>query len=257
MREIAFLHYSPGNSIWHRHDPRLKLFELTFWTVSALAGPPLILGVTGLLLILFHRLAGSRIRRFRRPLLFWLVMALSILIAGGLAESEPPLVLFGWSSPVGSRGLLTGALRALRLLVVLLAGQLLAATTDPADLADAVRRITFFLPKSWSGTLAMAISLTITCIPRLLDEAATVSDAALSRGLGERRSIFRWAFFFALPLAEGTLHRADLITEALLSRCFIHNPTPPALRVRGRDWLLSGLSVLPVLMVLWASLSMS
>ena len=246
MREIAFLHYSPGNSIWHRHDPRFKLFELTFWTISALAGPPLTLGVTGLLLILLHGLAGSRVRRFRKPLLFWLAMALTILAAGGLAESEPPLVLFGWSTPFGTPGLLTGGLRALRLLVVLLAGQLLAAATDPADLADAVRRITSFLPGNWSGALAAAISLTITCIPRLLDEAATVSDAALSRGLGERRSVFRWALSFALPLAEATLHRADLITEALLSRRFVHNPTPPTLRVTVRDWLLGGMSVLPL-----------
>ena len=29
MRELEFLHYRPGSSLWHRHDPRLKLLELS------------------------------------------------------------------------------------------------------------------------------------------------------------------------------------------------------------------------------------
>ncbi len=246
MREIDFLHYIPGNSLWHKHDPRFKLMEMIFWTVSALMGSIPTLITTGMILTLIHGLAGSRIRIFRKPLCFWMIMSLAILAAGGLAEPQPPFIIFHWPTPFGIPGLVTGGLRSLRLLVVLMAGQLLTATTDPADLADAVRRSFFFLPRSWSGVLATAITLTLTSIPRLLSSAAMIQDAAFSRGLGERKSIFRRALYLSLPLTTETLHRADLITEALLARCFTSNPTPTILHVKSEDWLLISMSIFPV-----------
>ena len=115
---------------------------------------------------------------------------------------------------------------------MLLAGQLLAATTDPGDLAGAVRSLTGFLPSRWSASLAMAISLTISFIPRIMDEAATIRDAAMSRGLGLRRSILRRAVSLALPMAEATLRRADITTDALISRSYTENPTPPDLKIQ-------------------------
>jgi energy-coupling factor transporter transmembrane protein EcfT len=84
----------------------------------------------------------------------------------------------------------------------------------------------------------MAISLTISFIPRIMDEAATIRDAAMSRGLGLRRSILRRAVSLALPMAEVTLRRADITTDALLSRSFTENPTPPDLKYRRSDVLL-------------------
>ena len=118
-------------------------------------------------------------------------------------------------------------------------------STDPADLAGAVRKITFFLPSSWSGSLATAISLTLAFIPRILDEGATIRDAAFSRGLGSRRSIYRRAVALGLPMAEATIRQADITAEALLSRCYTDSPTSPELRLRFSDVLLTVAVILP------------
>ncbi|OQX29931.1 MAG: hypothetical protein B0D92_01085 [Spirochaeta sp. LUC14_002_19_P3] len=246
MREVDFLHYRPGSSIIHRHDPRFKLLELIIFSAVALAGSPLSLALSGALLAAFHCLAGTSLRGLRKPLLFWLAMALLIAGAAALAEPEPPVVLFGWMSPFGITGLEAGGLRALRLLAVLLAGQLLASTTDPVELAEALKRLLFFLPPAWRGLLAASIGLTVTFIPQVLDEAAAVSDAALSRGLAERRSIFRRVLILARPLAENTLRRAELIADAMLSRSFTPQPTPLQLPMHGRDWLLFAVSLMPL-----------
>jgi len=243
MREAAFLHYRPGCGFWHRHDPRLKLLELAVWSVLALAGGWPVLGTLLAVLLPLHGISGSRVSRMRRPLVFWLAMAGVIIIAAGLTESDPPLTVAGWESPFGRPGLASGLLRSGRLFTVLLAAQLLAATTDPADLAGAVRRIT-----RW-GALATALSLTLAFIPRLFDEALIVRDAAFSRGLGQRRSMLRRATALGMPLAESALRRADLTTEALLSRAYVDDPTPPEMRIGARDILLTAAGLLPPLAV--------
>ena len=238
MRELEFLHYKPGGSIWHRHDPRLKLLELAAWSILALAGNGTVTAAVGITVLGFHAAAGTSPKRMRRPLLFWTVMAAAIIVSAGFAEPAPPLIIGGIQFPIGITGLLTGTLRAGRLLVVLLAGQLLASSTDPADLAGAVRKILSFLPKKWSGAVASALMLTISFLPLIMDETATIRDAALSRGLQNRKSIFRRAAVLALPMAESALKRSDLTAEALLSRCFTEDPTGPNLSVRSGDRLL-------------------
>ena len=249
MKELEFLHYRPGRSRWHRHDPRLKLLELALWSALALISTPAVMGSIALILVILHGISGTQISRMKKPLLFWVIMATAIVLTAGLSDPSAPLVVDGRPLPFGRNGLVTGALRAARLLTVLLAGQLLAATTDPADLAGAVRKITFFLPSSWSGSLATAISLTLAFIPQILDEGATIRDAAFSRGLGSRRSLFRRAVALGLPMAEATIRRADLTTEALLSRCYTDNPTSPELRLRFSDVLLTLAVILPPVFV--------
>jgi energy-coupling factor transporter transmembrane protein EcfT len=204
---------------------------MVFWSILALSAAPEVMAVTAGVLVLLHAVAGTRIRRMRKALLFWVLMAGAIIISSGL----------------GDAGVLAGAIRSARLLTVLLAGQLLASTTDPADLAGALRRLTAVLPSSWSGTLATAVSLTLAFIPRLLDEGATVRDAAFSRGLGERKSILRRSLSLGLPLAEATLRGADTVSEALLSRCYVDNPTPPDLKITKNDLYCSLLGILPPL----------
>ena len=246
MREVHFLHYFPGCSLWHRHDPRFKLLELVLWSIAALTGRPVLLGIIGIQLVISHAMAKSRIRQFRRPFLFWLVVALAMGVGNGLAETEPPFVLLGWTSPFGIQGLTHGLLKALRLLLMMMAGQLLAATTDPSNLAVAIRRIMFFLPNSWAGSLSMAVSLCIGFIPCLLDEAASVSDAAVSRGIESRRSIFRRALYLGLPLSEATIRRAETTADAMISRCYRPDATPLPLAVKGVDWVLIAACVLPL-----------
>lgn len=249
MREAIFLHYHAGSTLWHRHNASFKLAELAVWTVSALAGSLWILAAAGCVILTGHIIAGSRLRWFRKPLIFWLIMALVITFFGGMSDSGgAPVSVLGrpLPLPVGRQGLLVGALRSLRLLTVLSAGQLLASTTDPVDLSEALRQFTFFLPKTWSSRLAVSVSLTISFIPKLLDEALRVKDAALSRGLGQKRSVFRRAFSLGLPLAEAALRRADLTAEALLSRCPDGEPRISIPKVGASDIIIFILSAAPI-----------
>jgi len=227
----------------------MKLLELSLWSIIALASPPVVMGLTAGILIILLGISGTRISRMRKPLLFWAVMALTITLTAGLNGTSDGIELSNRVLPFSLEGLKSGALRSARLLTVLMAGQLLSATTDPADLSAAVRKILFFLPTSWSSAMATAISLTLAFIPQILDEAGIIRDAAFSRGLGSRRSPLRRSVSLGLPLAEATLRRADLTTEALLSRCYSENPTPPELHLRISDILKALAVILPPLIL--------
>jgi len=246
LREVGFFHFRYGVSLMHRHDARLKLLELLVWSVLTLVAKPPVIALIGLITVLMHIFAKTRLTTLRRPLGFWLIMSIAMVLVGGLSDVESRLSLGAITLPLGRDGLLVGTLRSARLLVLLLAAELLAATTDPWDLAAAIRRVFVFLPMRWRGGLAAAISLTLAFIPMLLDEAATVRDAALCRGLwgrGRKRTgragtirrgfraelifggLFRRALVLSLPMASAALRRADVCAEALLSRCYVDNPT--------------------------------
>ena len=252
MREAAFLHFHPGTSFWYRHDPRLKLLELCLWSAFALAGGLWALVITGTMLVLIHGITGGTSKALMRPLAFWGVMAIAFVVFASVSHSGTPIPWIGRFLNLSMEGALIGGLRAFRLLVVLLAGQLMAATTDPGDFAAALRKLTAFLPKRWSGALATAVSLTISFLPRIFDESATIRDAALGRGLEQRRSILRRSISLGLPLAEATLRRADLTAEALLSRCYVDDPTPPEMQITRQDLLATTLVILPSFMAIIA-----
>jgi len=230
----------------HRHDARLKILELLTWSVLVLIARPSVIALIGLMMVLMHVLAKTKPITLRRPLVFWLIMSVAMVLMGGLSDVGSGLKFGAKTLPLGREGLLAGTLRSARLLILILAAELLAATTDPWDLAAAIRKIFFFLPVRWRGSLATAISLALAFIPMILDEAATVREAALCRGLWGRRKerrrqtgaerwkfsvrridggLFRRALVLSLPMASATLRRADLCSEALLSRCYVDNPT--------------------------------
>jgi len=270
LREVIFFHFRYGTSLMHRHDARLKLLELLVWSVLVLIAELPVIALIGLMMVLMHVVAGTKLATLYRPLGFWLIMAIAMVTMGGLSDVGPQLKLGTKTLPVGKNGLIAGVLRSVRLLILLLAAELLAATTDPWDLAAAIRKIFFFLPVRWRGGLATAISLTLAFIPMILDEAATVRDAALCRGLRRRSrkwtgrtgvfrrvaehiygGVFRRALVLSLPVASATLRRADFCAEALLSRCYVDNPASVKSKLTLSDLLLALILIaLPLVLTL-------
>ncbi len=250
MREAVFLHYQPGNTPYHNHDARLKILELVIWSMFALLGNTTVLAVVFIQLAVLATVSSLRLKPFRKALLFWLIMSLSIIVFSGLGKSGNHLQMDSVTIPLNKDGVIQGAVQSARLLTVMLAGQIFASCTDPSDMAEALRRITFFLPKKWSGALAASVSLTISFIPRILDQAAAVNDAALSRALGERRSIFRRALSLGLPLADATLQKADITSEALISRCYTAESTPLDLKISIKDGIFTLVCIIPPVLTL-------
>ncbi|MCK5736484.1 MAG: hypothetical protein KAH21_08400, partial [Spirochaetaceae bacterium] len=61
--------------------------------------------------------------------------------------------------------------------------------------------------------------------------------------------IFRRAVSLGLPMAEATLRRADITSEALLSRCYTDKPTSRELSLRFTDILITLTVILPPLIL--------
>ena len=56
-----FLHYQAGNSLYHRHDARMKFMELCGWNILILNGPPVTLFLLGLLVFILSIICNCRL----------------------------------------------------------------------------------------------------------------------------------------------------------------------------------------------------
>ena len=230
MSERLFFRYSSKESFLHRHDPRFKFIELIIWSILSLNSDPATLAVTIIILIIFFIAGKAGLKQILKPLLFWLSMSVFIV----------------FFSAASGEGTLNGILKTARLFTALIAGQLLISTTAPSEITEAVKHLLFFLPGKWKGSIALSITLTISFIPQVMDNASRVKDAALSRALDSRGFMFRKLISIAMPLAETTLINAETTADALISRCYTYDATPAEFKIKFSDFLIfSAAAVIP------------
>ena len=80
-------------------------------------------------------------------------------------------------------------------------------------------------------------SWALASVPLVLDQAATLSDAALLRGHSARRHPFQALKLLTLALLVRTFERSTDLTSALQARGFGVSVPPPTLKSAPRDAL--------------------
>lgn len=216
-------HYRPGTTVLHRADPRLKLAALF------LAGPAVFLSAPAVLAGIVAAIAAvttlARIPIGTLALELRAFALLLLLIVGGR-----------WATDSLESGLLLG----LRFSTVVLMGITLVATTTVNELRSAVRRLLRPVPGINAGRVSAMLSMMVLFIPLLLDELATLRAAHASRAGGMERNPLRRMRRLAGALVLCSLKRIAAVTDALESRCYSDEPTPPAVRRPVRGWALAG-----------------
>jgi energy-coupling factor transport system permease protein len=174
----------------------------------------------------------SVVPRIRRSALFLAVIVVTYGINGTgsvLAQGAGVLITSG--------GLGDGVGRAVRLVLAIWGGVLLASTTAPGEYVDLIERWT---RKRGSPFLAAGV-IALNYIPMLIHSARRMVMAQKARGMSERSGIRpRMALMArsALPLVAGALRDAENLAEAMESRCFI--PTAPRQPFHGTRTSLLG-----------------
>jgi len=244
MAEIEIFHYRNGRGILHRIDTRIKLLFIIFLTIcifnsSIWALIILTAFVLSLFLIEYMQSKITSPFSFLNNVKGFLLFLLLITLVRGL------------SSEVFVTGILSGLLYSWKLFLLVLIGQLLTSTTDPAHIQGAVYRVLHKVPYIPAGTIATMISLTITFIPLIFDQYLEVRDAANSRLGNLTRNPLTKISTIALPLLQTTLLRADEIAQAMESRCYSEHPTLNEMKMKKHDALsLIILIAIPILLFL-------
>ena len=219
---LAF-HYTPGTTALHRADPRLKLAAMFLMGPAVfLSNPPILTAIAAAAAV---AVAAARIpvgTLFSELRAFGLLL---LLIVGGR-----------WAADSLTSGLLLG----LRFSTVVGLGLTLAATTSVGELRGVIRWALAPIPRINAGRVSTMLSLAVLFIPLLLDELEAVRSAQASRAGGLERNPLRRARRQAAALLLAGLHRIAEVTDALESRCYSDEPTPPRFPRPIRGWTLAG-----------------
>jgi biotin transport system permease protein len=249
MVELNLFHYLPRHSALHRMDARLKLVGVALISTAVglaeskadfalvtvfLAGA---VGLAKLPLGIFFR----EIRRFA----YVIAAAFLIQMAG-----HPGTPLLTWLPGVTRAGLTAGLIWSWRLGAVLGIGLLLTGSTRLAQLRAAVCWFARPLPGGTAARLGTMFSLTLALIPLIFDQAATVREAQLARGMALVKNPLRRLHYLVWPVLRETFGRTDELVLAMESRCYNEGRTQPVLSGAAWDWGLFGL-VVTVLGIVW------
>lgn len=246
LENITIGQYLPSSSVLHRLDPRTKLFAaLSLILLAALFFNPMLFVVLNLVLVfafLVARLPAQYLWRNMKG--FAWLFGFTFLIHLFLASGEPLFEL--WFLKPSTLGAQRGFFYCLRLSVFLNSAVILAATTTPLDLAEALERILsplkrFKIPIS---DLTLMFTIALRFIPILFEEVITLKRAQQARGVVYTGNLFKRAKHLSsllLPLFLNTFRRADDLAVAMEVRGFRVGAERSHLRELSfarQDWLV-------------------
>ncbi len=210
MGNLTLFHYIEGNSIFHRHNPFLKLCEMIF-AVSVIAFSGLwSLGLYFLLFLLALFFAGIRPLTLVRNLkMFWWLLV--FIFAAPLISQEVPL--FPDRFIIASR-------ECLRFMDYILVGFLFTQTTSPDKLYGVIYSLFRPIPLVPHRKLASFFLIIFTLLPKAVDTYAEVGESLGARALGNSKNPLHRALYRVYPLMINMFLKTDNFSEALASRCF-------------------------------------
>jgi energy-coupling factor transporter transmembrane protein EcfT len=245
MGDLSTIGYKPGRSMLHRLDPRTKQLLLIGLSAVSLQGDLTFLTLTSLLLIFFLYAANLRIGRVLFEIRYFLLFLVFVFTARTIAFSDR------WIPTILSGRELAGALIVCwRLLLVVLMGLLLMATTRISDIRAALIWLLKPLPLVDENAAATMVGLVVRFLPLILFQAAEIGEAMRARGIQLRKNPLTRLVKFTTALFRRVFLRADELTDTMQARCYSTHRTIPELAFARRDGLAALIGILLGLTVL-------
>ncbi|MDD4237569.1 MAG: energy-coupling factor transporter transmembrane component T [Desulfotomaculaceae bacterium] len=217
--------YIPGESLLHRLDPRTKVVCVLVVGVAVLVA----LGWAGFVPAVLITIAAIALSGFSprliirglRPL--WLILTVTFLLQLLLTPGEVLLEL--GPLHISWEGLEAGSQLFLRLGLLIFLASLLTQTTTPVSLTAGLESL--LAPLTRVGVpaheLSMMMTIALSFIPTLMQEADILVKAQRSRGAGLAGGPAGWIknmIPLLVPLFAGAMRRADDLAIAMEARCY-------------------------------------
>ncbi|MCK5675009.1 MAG: energy-coupling factor transporter transmembrane protein EcfT [Spirochaetales bacterium] len=211
MAEYLIFHYQKGNSFLHRTDVLIKFAGMISFSFLLLPVSLLRLAILLPVIITAHFISSIRIKNYIKEGGFFLIMGSIILIANTLSSGS----------------FLVGLFRCIRFFLILWMALLFTFTTDPMDVSSGIYRFLKPLPFIPARRFSTILGLSLTMLPLILDLIREIREAMLSRGGMSPWTPFRNLTRLGLPLLDGILVKAEDLSDAMESRLFTEDATPP------------------------------
>ena len=171
-----------------------------------------------------------------KPAFFLLLL---IFLARALSTSGDPIFFLGpW--PVTREGMVDGAAVCARLLLVLLAGVTVMASTRLSEIKSATEWFLKPIPGIPEKRVGTMLSLIVRFLPHVLDQARETGEAQRARGIENRKNPFYRVIRFSIPVLRRTFLTADQLALAMEARCYSDDRSDAELKSSRSDWFLLG-----------------
>ena len=224
---ISIGQYVPGESIFHRSDPRTKLL-MTFAYMVIILLIDSFVGYAVAALFLLTAIISSRIGirmvlKSLKPIIFLIVF--TVILNVFLYKGETLLLSFGFIN-IYKEGLFFSIKMIIRIMLLITGASLLTYTTSSIMLTDGLERL--MAPLSVVGfpshDIAMMISIALRFIPTFAEETERIMRAQASRGSDfdskKLRDKIRAFIPVLVPLFIGAFRRATDLATAMEARCY-------------------------------------
>ena len=235
MAPVSF-HFISGSGALQGIDARVKLLAAVGLSVSAYYADVRGMALLTLLLAACAWLSAIPLAALLRETRVFAFVGAIVFLGVALTtpgETAGPLPF------VTVEGLKAGALVAWRLLLLVVLGAVLTASTSVEDIRRSVERILAPIPLVPERRVAFLMSMTVAILPMISDTAAEVSDAQRSRCSDLHRNPVRKIRNLTLPLLMQLFRKADEIGDAMESRGFDPDSSPAPRgrrRLRAKDY---------------------
>jgi len=228
IKDITLGQFFPGNSLFHKLDPRVKIIAALLYIVMVFLCKSIwsfvFVCILTMAVICLSEIPLKMILKSLKPLIFIIVFTAVINIFWTKGET----LLFQWKFiTVYLEGIIYGLLMVVRV-VALLAGTsvILTYTTSPIALTDGLERLLSPLKKIKIPVheFAMMMTIALRFIPTLIEETDKIMSAQKARGADfENGSLVKRAkalIPILIPLFISSFRRADELAIAMECRCY-------------------------------------
>jgi energy-coupling factor transporter transmembrane protein EcfT len=244
MGELTAIGFRPAQSLLHRLDPRTKQALLMGLGGVGMWGGLIFLALCSVVLMLCINAAGLRIRRLILEIRYFLFFLCFVFAVRTMTFSG------GWTPTLNADLAGEALIVCWRLLLVVIMGILLMATTRTADIRAALVWYLKPIPAVDEKMAATMVGLVVRFLPVILYQGTEIADAQRARGIERRKNPLVRLIRFTIPLFRRVFLSADELSSAMQARCYSEQRTLPELSFSWRDGLAMGVGILLSLAVL-------
>jgi energy-coupling factor transporter transmembrane protein EcfT len=239
MAELTVFGYLPGSSFAHQRDARTKIAALAIYSTAVLKATDTGLILLSLLAAGALPAAGISVKPLFRELRYFVFLLAGMLAARAFFTPGTPLIPAFPAGPT-AEGVVSGALLCWRLLLIVVAGLVLVASTATSHIRTAVQWFLAPVPLVPEKRVAAMMGLLVRLLPLVHGQIHETLTAQRARCVHHRRNPFYRLKVLLIPLMSRLFDRADELTLAMEARAYQEPRTEPKLQSDAKDWLVLG-----------------
>ena len=226
LKDITLGQYFPGDSVFHRMDPRTKLILVILYIVALFQATNFlsyaVMALVTVTVIKISQVPPKALVRGLKPIVIIIVLTAVL----NMFYTDGHVIVQIWKLKLTVEGIIKAFFMVIRIVMLICGTFLLTYTTAPVALTDGLELLLNPLKKLKVPVheMAMMMSMALRFIPTLIEETDKIISAQKARGADfESGNLIQRAkalLPILVPLFVSAFRRADELAIAMESRCY-------------------------------------